>query len=512
MSLVDTILSQTPGDDLVLLRKIDQKWTQLKEGNIPSPETVKEKQEKLGELDWDIVISGGTLGILLAPALQTLGKRVLVIERGILKGRIQEWNISRQELAVLTELDLLTEAQLQQAIATEYNPARISFYSCQEVWVRDVLNIGVDPVFLLDTLKEKFLQLGGTLLENTPYSSATVYQDGVEVVAGEHTIKTRLLIDAMGHFSPITMQARQGEKPQGVCLVVGSCATGYPENKTGDLIVSTTPIQNQCQYFWEAFPARDGRTTYLFTYVDAHPQRFSLEFLMEEYLKLLPSYQQVNLSQLNFLRFLSGFFPSYQNSPLKSSWNRILAVGDSSGGQSPISFGGFGAMIRHLKRLSNGINEALEVDALDKQDLAWLQPYQPNIGVTWLFQRTMSVGVKQEISKQQINQLLGGVFQAMDNLGEDVMKPFLQDVVQFGPLSKTLPRVNPRLVLPIIPQVGIPTLLDWSQHYLNLALYTAFYPLGKTLAPVATYLSKKQQYYYHRQLDAWQYGAGQDLE
>jgi hypothetical protein len=33
---------------------------------------------------------------------------------------------------------------------------------------------------------------------------------------------------------------------------------------------------------------------------------------------------------------------------------RILQVGDASGIQSPISFGGFGAITRHLGRLSNG--------------------------------------------------------------------------------------------------------------------------------------------------------------
>ena len=79
----------------------------------------------------------------------------------------------------------------------------------------------------------------------------------------------------MGHFSPIVQQARKGDKPDGICLVVGSCAQGYTNNNTGDLIASFTPILNQCQYFWEAFPARDGRTTYLFTYVDDHPDRFS---------------------------------------------------------------------------------------------------------------------------------------------------------------------------------------------------------------------------------------------
>ncbi|ELR99027.1 hypothetical protein [Gloeocapsa sp. PCC 73106] len=511
MTLVEEVLTQIPGDYLTTLRKSDQKWLELRQGRLTIPESVTKSETNLGEVDWDVVVTGGTLGILIAPALQRLGWRVALIERGILRGRQQEWNISRSELEVFLDLELLTDEELAQAIATEFNPVRISFTKDYQLWVRDVLNIGVDPVFLLATLKQKFLDSGGTLLENTPYQKAIAHPDGIAVYAGTNILKTRLLIDAMGHFSPISQQARKGEKPEGVCLVVGSCAKGYPENQTGDLIAAFTPIQNQCQYFWEAFPARDGRTTYLFTYLDAHPDRFSLEFLMSEYLRLLPEYQQIELSQLEFKRFLSGFFPSYRPSPLKSPWNRILFIGDSSGAQSPVSFGGFGAMVRHLKRLTLGIDEALKIDALSQRDLAWLQPYQPNVSVTWLFQRAMSVRINQSISPEQINQLMSGVFQGMDKLGDDVLKPFLQDVVQFSGLAKTLPLVNPRVVLPIIPQVGLSTLIDWSQHYLNLALYTGLYPLGQTVSPLLKYLSPRQQYYYHRQLDAWKYGAGQDF-
>jgi len=47
--------------------------------------------------------------------------------------------------------------------------------------------------------------------------------------------------------------------------------------------------------------------------------------------------------------------------------SRILPVGDSSGNQSPLSFGGFGAMVRHLKRLTAGIHEALSTDQLSLQ-------------------------------------------------------------------------------------------------------------------------------------------------
>ena len=104
----------------------------------------------LKTIDVDIAIAGGTLGIILATALQLRGLQVAAIERGELKGRVQEWNISRAELAVLVELELLSEAELAIAIASEYNPAadcvaadaRYLGARCIEYWRRSSILTG----------------------------------------------------------------------------------------------------------------------------------------------------------------------------------------------------------------------------------------------------------------------------------------------------------------------------------------------------------------------------------
>ncbi|MEM8604410.1 MAG: FAD-binding oxidoreductase, partial [Cyanobacteria bacterium P01_H01_bin.121] len=346
-------------------------------------------------------------------------------------------------------------------------------------------------------------------------------------------LTARLLLDAMGHFSPIARQARQGQKPDSICLVVGSCAEGFTENETGDLFVSFTPIRNHCQYFWEAFPARDGRTTYLFTYIDTQrvdtqradtqsadlpgrsPCRPSLTDLMEEYWQLLPAYQQVELTNLHVKRALFGLLPSYRNSPLAPRWPRILQVGDSSGNQSPLSFGGFGAMLRHLQRLTDGLNDALQQDYLDRDALKLLQPYQPNIAVTWLFQRTMQVDLQQTPEPDQVNRLLAQIFAVMVDAGDAVLKPFLQDVVQFPALAETMFKAglaHPGTIANVIPQVGLPLLADWSRHYINLGAYTALNAIAQPLAGVTRQLPPRAQYYYQRLQDAWRYGSGQDYE
>jgi lycopene cyclase CruP len=510
MSLTEEILSQLPGDVLGGLRRTDSILASLRKGNAPIPNVVKENPKNLESVEFDVIICGGTLGILIGCALAVRGVGVALLERGILRGREQEWNISRKELEVFRELELLTADELTQAIVTEYNPARVSFQGGTEVWVEDVLNIGVNPIYLLETLKTRFLKLGGKLFENTPFNDAVVHPNGV-IVNNQFTAK--LLLDAMGNLSPISQQARQGKKPDALCLVVGTCAKGYPENNSGDLLLSFTALENQCQYFWEAFPAKDGRTTYLFTYMDADPQRLSLETLFDEYLRLLPEYQGVEINRLNFQRALFGFFPSYRQSPLQTPWNRILPVGDSSGNQSPLSFGGFGAMVRHLQRLTLGIEEALKTDQLSAKSLAILQPYQPSLTVTWLFQKAMSVGVNQKIDSNQINQLLSAVFAQMQQLGTPVLKPFLQDIVQFGALTKNLLKTglsHPLLVAKIIPQVGLLSLLDWMLHYVNLIVYTSLFSLSPRLETLVNNLSPENRYYWHRLIDKWKFGSGSD--
>lgn len=514
MTLTEQMFARVPGNPLADLRRADQRWLAIRTGSIPVPKTVTESTERLGDLDWDVVICGGTLGILLGTALAQLGWRVAVLERGPLRGRAQEWNISRRELGALAELGLLTSEAVEGAIASEYNPGRIAFGDGPEFWIKDVLNVGVDPVYLLERLKDQYLAAGGALFENTSLESVTVHEDGVRAIA-QQTFEARLLLDMMGHFSPIAQQSRGGQRPDSMCLVVGSCARGFSKNDTGDLFVSFTPAQNQCQYFWEAFPARDGRTTYLFTYVDTHPKRPSLEELFEVYWQLLPDYQDIELSSLEIERVLFGLLPAYRNSPLMVSWDRILHLGDSSGGQSPLSFSGFGAIIRHLPRLRLTLHNALQTNGLRSQNLRQIQSYQPNIAVTWLFQSTMSIGINQSIPPNQINRLLATVFQEMDGLGEEVIRPFLQDVVQFSGLSRTLLKTgwkHPRFILSLVPQLGLLSLLSWMGHYLNLGVYTVLFVLGQRLQPWINTLSPSEQHRWQCRLQTWRYGSGKDYD
>lgn len=51
------------------------------------------------------------------------------------------------------------------------------------------------------------------------------------------------------------LQIRRGRKPDGVCLVVGTCGRGFKNNSISDVIFSSSTVKkvggSKAQYFWE---------------------------------------------------------------------------------------------------------------------------------------------------------------------------------------------------------------------------------------------------------------------
>lgn len=545
------------------LQKADAMWYKLRHAKTgkdagEAPVFVREFSSPLpNDPAFDVVVCGGTLGIFLAAALQLAGLRVAVVERGPLRGRAQEWNISRKEIAELVKTGVLTEEEAAQCIAIEFNPIRAGFDGSEDIWVRDVLNLGFSPVTAIDLVRKRFERAGGTIFEFTAAEAAHVHPNGVALqlplktpqngrdgggsgsnsgsspTQPQDPITARLLVDCMGHFSPIVRQARWGHKPEGVCLVVGACNRGHDpaNNTTGDLIYTNSPSLvgaaddaasqegvRSCQYFWEAFPSGSGpsdRTTYLFSYLDADERRPSMVNMMDDYWRLMPQYQNVDLDDIEPQRILFGFFPTYRASPLKPQWDRIVQVGDASGIQSPLSFGGFGALTRHLARLTSALTEAVQADALDRRALGAVNSYNPGLSGAWMLQRAMSLRVGQQQDPQFVNKLLGKNFAVMQKMGKPVLMPFLQDVPQFGPLALTMggQMVNDPLFVPeILKHVGPTAFIDWFVHFIGLGGYTALNALAPPLRAVAGQLPTRQRFLLNRQLEAWRYGSGQDYK
>eukprot|EP01039_Chlorochromonas_danica_P003675 gene3675-4021_t len=538
------------------LKGMDSAWKALKGGGWAkaSPQIVFDvsaAEAPAQVTPFDVIVCGGTLGIFYAAALQRRGFRVAVVERLRVAGRAQEWNISEKELLALTREGLLSEEDLRSLISVKFNPARVGFRlesspaagggggggggggSGWEAEVSDVLNLGVRPDRLVDSAKKAFEEAGGAIFENASLEKVEVYADVAHVVLTGGTqavrLSCRLLLDAMGHSSPIARQFRGPVPPDGVCIVVGSCARGYPaaSNTCSDIIfsdnppISTGPSHDLVQYFWEAFPSGSGpqdRTTYLFAYMDAEASRPGVEDMLRDYWQLLPRYQGVPLDQLTFLRVLYGVFPTYRSSPLRPPIGRILQVGDASGIQSPLSFGGFGSLTRHLPRILAALEDALRHDLLTAEDLGEINSYQPNLSACWMFQKSMSVPakVKGQVPADLVISTLRSSFRAMEQLGDSTMRPFLQDVVQFKPLVLTLLtalRSDWSIPVRVLPLIGFGPLIDFVRHLIALGVYDALH------RHVSEHLSKwvessslpmRQKYWWRRRMEAWKYGSGLD--
>lgn len=563
---VEAFLSRSrEGDPLTALQRAERTFDTWKAGPRPYKRVVHDERGVVDDTtvpDVDVAIAGGTLGVFYATALAARGVRVALIERGRVQGRAQEWNISRGELNALVEQGVLTVKELEVAIVNEFaGGSRIAFPPtdrAREINVRGVLDVGVDPAVLVASARARFEAFGGQVIEFASLEHVSVREncvcltltqqqrssggDGAMGAGGTSsgstaaahaeaiTIRARLLIDAMGVFSPIAAQMRKGAAPDGACVVVGSCVSGVQEgNDVSDLLCAIDDIDTDkgVQYFWEAFPAgreRDRRTTYMFSYGACDPSRHTLTDALDDYVRTMPRYQQTRLCDVDVQRVLFAFFPVFRDSPARVAFDRVLPVGDAAGFQSPISFGGFGACLRHLRRVVDGVEDALggENDVLlSKAELERMQFYNPSLSVTWLFNSAMSVGRHKLgrggiVDAGIINDLLYCNMRSMERLGEKVQKPFLQDVVRAGGLSKTILAMmvlQPWLAVRTALFVQPIELLKWTPHYLALVMYTILAPIVNAYSQLVDgNLNAVQRYRLNRVVDALEYGAGLDYD
>ncbi|KAK9856812.1 hypothetical protein WJX84_011164 [Apatococcus fuscideae] len=502
----------------------------------------------------DIVVLGGTLGIFAAAALQLQGKNVVVIERGQVKGRDQEWNISRAEMQVFVELGLLSDADLEKVLVTEFNPVRMGFEGSTEIITHDVLNCGVLPSCMVALVKHKFLQAGGKIIEGASFERADVYEDcaiislvekaGQSQGAGgaggagaqlqtvhaaaaneqeQRQIRCEVVVDALGSFSPISAQSRKGRKPDSVVLLVGTCAQGLPKTSSADLLWSFTPINKDrgLQYFWEAFPARDGLTTYMFAFADAAPGRCSLQEMFQDYLDLLPEYRGVpHLDAMQMQRAFFGFVPNWHDSPIRPAASRILPIGDAAGNRSALSFAGFGSLARHLKRLTHGLSAAMAAGRLSPNDMYALQPYSPVISLTGAMQFTMGTRSGQDLENVRgtiINEYLGSSFGQLKEMGEHAYRPFMEDRLQWGTLSRLIAwqllhapgSIIQMTLFMKSPKAGS----MFASNILALGMYTFLLRLSKLMAPSHEFLLQNSPgllYRWHCWEAAFKYGSAQD--
>ena len=298
-------------------------------------------------------------------------------------------------------------------------------------------------------------------------------------------------------------------------------ARRHRPRRLSDTVRDATP--DGVQWFWESFPAAGGalKTAYSFAYVDAHPARPSLTAALDRFFADLPLLSPGDglhavRPDTDIRRVLFGAFPSHAAAPLAPTVDRILHVGDAGGFSSPLSFGGFGAMLRHLPRLTDGVAAAVADDALTARALAPLAPYSPGLAAARLFAAAMRVPPATEeaaasppsFPPSHVNAVLSANFRVLAALGAWALSPFVGERLRPLSLAATMGGMAvtaPAAVARVVAGLGVRAVLTWTRHAVALAFSWA---AALALRPVRPLL--RRWWRGAALVAALEYGAGLD--
>ncbi len=487
---------EVPGGDDILAHVLDLEARFGRRDHVaiaPSPDGPFSRPP-----DFDVALAGGGLSLIYAAALARQGFRVAVFDRRRIGCGHREWNISRDELFPLWQSGLFTRDEVDRLIKMQYRVGLCRWHGGGTYPVAGVLDCVVDAEALLSGLRQRALSAGATLLDHHGLEGYRVGPSGVtltlrETTAGERPgdpvkLTARLLLDGMGASSP---HARFDLS----CPTVGGIMSGLHRGKdpldldpeVGEILVTTEGIEQNRQHIWEGFPApprpnddqgrdpatADRMTIYLFHYCEPrHLGQHPLLDLYERFFTTLPRYKR---GALSLDKATYGFIPAYtrlQPMPVSPA-PRVLLVGDAASRHSPLTFCGFGSMIRSFWPISQGIAACLRGDRLTRRALAGIFVEPPALrvmgGLTLMMSPRGSVGG----DPGAINRLLDAAFATLAELGEGVYASFIRDEIGYSDFvcfMRGSARRYPAIYREAFRRLSIREILIWAGRLAALAM------------------------------------------
>jgi lycopene cyclase CruA len=455
------------------------------------------------DTQYDIIYIGGALGSIHAAVMAKLGYKVLLVERLPFGRMNREWNISRDEIQTLVNLDLATSAELETIFAREYKDGLNKFFDANNpphlkapvLHTPTVLNLALDSEKWLDLCGQKLRAAGGEIWDETEFTQVDISPSQVLVTlrhlpSGEkRQVSGRMIVDAMGTASPIAWQLNGGRAYDSVCPTVGAIVSGFEpgvwDSQYGDVLYSHGDISRGRQLIWELFPGSgEDLTIYLFHYHEVNAENpGSLLEMYEDFFAILPEYRRCDVDKLVWKKPTFGYIPghfSVGRGDRQVAFDRLIAIGDAASLQSPLVFTGFGSLVRNLDRLTALLDTALKHNLLSRQHLDKISAYQSNVSVTWLFSKGMMVPTGKFIPPAQINSMLNTFFGLLANEPPEVADNFIKDRcdwLTFNYLAIKAAGKNPQLLLSIWQLAGAKDLIRWLGSYFYFSLHT----LGSTL-------------------------------
>jgi lycopene cyclase CruA len=388
--------------------------------------------------DFDVLLAGGGLSLFYGAYLARRGLRVAIFDRGEIGVGHREWNASRRELRPLVESGLFTQAEADALVETEYREGICRWHRGGTYPVRNVLDVVVAARPLLEGLRARAQAAGATLLPRHALVGYARGPSGIEVrlaaAEGERRLTGRVLLDGTGAASA---HARFDL----VCPTVGGVLADVPlgsgadelDPTLGEILITTEDIEDGRQHIWEGFPGPGNvLTTYLFYYdqPDKLPPRPLLS-LYERFFTTLPRYKR---GTPRMVRPTYGYIPAYTRlaeMPASPS-DRVLLVGDAAARHSPLTFCGFGSMLRSFQPVSDTLLACLGDERLSRRALAecWTEP--PALRVMGGLTLMMSERARHRRAAGDVNDLLDQAFGTLHEMGQDVYASFVRDEIGFS--------------------------------------------------------------------------------
>ncbi len=416
-------------------------------------------------IDTDVVFLGGGLSLLVAAELARLGIRVVVLDRARAGSAHREWNASADELAPLTDAGILSKPELEAMLVARYREGICAFHGGTPRTVRGVLDHAIDAGPFLARVRAVAEGRGVRFVDRASIDALGTGPTGVRVgwKDGDATsqLTARLAVDARGASSPYATADL-------VCPTVGGVLRGVRfDPDVGEILVTTEDAEDGRQHVWEGFPGRPGElTVYLFHYAEAKRTRAALLPLYARFFATLGRYKE---GAAELVRPTFGYIPGWSRltPPPAGPSPRVVLVGDAAARHSPLTFCGFGSMLRTFRAIASGLARAIERESVpcspllhDEAVHAW----------TGLLSRVMASGA---LRGSALNALLDDAFATLAGMGNASFAALLKDRMRaddFLAFLRRTARRHPAVYTEVMSALGPSAMARWGLRLARGAL------------------------------------------
>lgn len=421
--------------------------------------------------DCDVALVGGGLSLLIAPVLAAKGLRVTVFERARAGTAHREWNASDPELRALVRAGVVTELELQSLIIARYRHGFCRWHGGGSYPVTGVLDRAVDAGALLSLVRSRAESLGVRFFDGHELVGHAEGYDAITLRFRHDSARTdvtaKVMLDARGAGSPSATADL-------LCPTVGGVLEGVAvgdapdevDPTVGEILVTTEGVEDQRQHIWEAFPAGPRRTTvYLFFYDRA--ERVGDGALLQLYARFFETLPRFKRGDITLARPTFGYIPGWSRltPPPSPPSPRVVLVGDAAARHSPLTYCGFGAMLRSFTRVADKVADAIHGGPTSFTTLGSVVHDTPLHAGTGALAHMIASPPTDPSRANELNRLLDAAFGTLHAMGDDAYGALLRDEMSAADLVRFLQRTSvkhPRVYPEVLRVLGAGGVSRWG--------------------------------------------------